>query len=139
MAEVFSGYLTDNVKITKVADHSTAATSDVTSASVDMAGWDGVLFLTSLGTAAAGNIVTLHGSSDDSSFSATTALKSSGTSDEDVAVDLQSPASRYYRAVVTRGTSSTCESIWAIQYRGRSKAQTFAVSGTSAVGQFSGV
>jgi hypothetical protein len=139
MAEVFSGYITDNVKITKVSDHTTAGTTDVTSSSVDMAGWDGVMFLTSLGTAAAGNIVTLHGSPDDSSFTATTALKSSGTSDEDVAVDLQSPVSRYYKAVVTRGTSSTCESIWAVQYRGRSKAQSFAVSGTSCVGQFAGV
>lgn len=139
MAEVISGYFTDNFAITKVADHTTAGTSDVTSASVDMAGWDGVVFFTSLGTAASGNIVTLHGSSDNSSFSATSALKSSGTSDEDVAVDLQNPASRYYRAVVTRGTSSTCESIWAIQYHGRSRPQTFAVSGTSAVGQFSGV
>lgn len=139
MAEVLSGYLTDNVKITKVADHTAAGTSDVTSSSVDMAGWDGVVFLTSVGTAASGNIVTLHSSSDDSNFSATTALKTSGSSDEDVAVDLQSPVSRYYKAVVTRGTSSTCESIWAIQYRGRSKAQTFAVTGTSAVGQFNGV
>lgn len=139
MAEILSGYLTDNVKITKVSDHTTAGTSDVTSSSVDMAGWDGVMFLTSLGTAAAGNIVTLHSSTDDSSFSATAALKSSGTSDEDVAVDLQSPINRYWKAVVTRGTSTTCETIWAVQYRGRAKAQTFAVSGTSCVGQFNGV
>jgi hypothetical protein len=131
-----TGYLSDCVKVTKLADHATAATSAVTSASIDMAGWDGVLFATSYGTAAANNKAVVHQSDDDSSFAATVAEKASGTSDEDVLIDVQKPLKRYLKVVAARGTSSTLESIWAIQYRGRSLPVNNATSGTSAVGQF---
>jgi hypothetical protein len=49
--------LSETVKIIKVADHSAAGTSAVTSAVVDTAGHRGCLFLTSFGTAAANNTV----------------------------------------------------------------------------------
>lgn len=137
MSEVIAGYLTDHVKITKVADHTAAGTTTIESSSIDMLGFDGVVFLTSYGTAAANNTATVeHSDASGSGFAATVALKTSGTSDEDVAVDVQVPQKRYVRLSAARGTSSTLESVWAIQYRGRSVPQTFAVTGTSAVGQF---
>lgn len=138
-----AGYLTEHVKITKVADHTTAGTGDVTCASVDMAadgGYDGVLFVTSYGTANANNILKAAGSADDSTFAeyATAAQVASGSSDEDVILDIQKPLQRYVKAVPERGTSSTLESVYAIQYRSRTRPVTsHGVSGTSAITQAS--
>src|SRR5574343_1734673 len=131
MQDVISKYLTDNVKITKLADHSTANTTDVTSAELDMAGFDGVVFLTSFGTANSGNLVTVHGSDTAAGEAATTTTCGSGSSDEDVIVDVVNPTFRYLKLVATRGASSTLESIWAIQYHARTKNQTSDVTGTS--------
>ena len=44
--------LLTRVKVTKLQDHTTAASTDVESDILDMAGYEGVLFLTSFGTAA---------------------------------------------------------------------------------------
>jgi len=90
------------VKLIKIADHSTAATSDVTSAIVDTAGYAGVLFITSFGTAAANN--TLKAQQDTDVAGATMAdllgtSVASGTSDEDVWIDIYRPLERYVRVV----------------------------------------
>jgi hypothetical protein len=86
-----------------------------------MAGYEGVLFLTSFGTAAANN--TLLASQDVASGGSFTDLAgtsvASGTSDEDVWIDVFRPSKRYVRVEAARGTSSTLESIWAIQYGAR--------------------
>lgn len=128
-------YLSQDIKITKLQDHTTAGTSTVTSDELDMVGYDGVLFITSFGTAASGNLVTLHDSDTTGTEAATVALKTSGTSDEDVVLDVLNPR-RFCKLVATRGTSSTLESIWAIQYKARSKAVTNALSGTLAIATF---
>lgn len=134
--EVLSGYLSENVRVTKLQDHTAAGTSTVTSDELDMAGYDSVMFVTSFGTAAANNLVTVHQGAVSGSVAASVALLASGTSDEDVILDVQHPLYRYLKLVATRGTSSTLESIWAIQYNARSKPVTNAVSGTGAVAQF---
>lgn len=133
----FSGYFLENHKITKVADHTAAGVTDVTSASVDMAedgGYEGVVFVTSFGTAASDNKLKAQQSSDDGSsdgFSdlADTAV-ASGSSDEDVMLEIQKPVKRYVKVVAVRGTSSTCESIWAIRYKPRNLPIDNSVSGT---------
>jgi hypothetical protein len=127
------------VKITKVKDHSTAATSAVNSDGVDMAGYEGVLFLTSFGTAASDNTCNLaqsddNGSSDDFTDLTGTSV-TSGSSDEDVYLDIYRPQKRYVRLEAARGTSSTLESIWAIQYGPRSAPVDNTTSGTI-VGEF---
>lgn len=138
-----AGYLTEFIKITKVADHTTAGTGDVSCSSVDMAadgGYDGVVFVTSYGTAATDNILKAAGSSDDSSFTeyASSAQQASGSSDEDVILDIQRPLQRYVKPVPERGTSSTCESVYAIRYRSRTRPVTsHDVTGTSAIQQAS--
>lgn len=134
--DVIAGYLSDNVKITKLADHSAADTTDVTSSSVDMKDYDSAMFFSSFGTANANNKLTIADSADDVTFADTLAFKASGTSDEDVVVDVRHPTKRYLRVKGERGTSSTLESIWCIQYNARSKAITNSVSGTLIVGQF---
>lgn len=133
------GYLTQNVKITKVADHTAAGTTDVTGASVDMAedgGYDGVVFMTSFGTAAADNLLKAQQSSDDGSaddfgdLEGTGVVSGASPSNEDVVLDIQRPTKRYVRPVAVVDTSSTVESIWAIRYRSREVPLTNSVSGT---------
>ncbi len=138
-----AGYLTEYTKITKVKDHTTAGTGDVTSDSVDMqedGGYDGVVFVTSYGTANANNILKASQSADDSTFTeyGSTAQVISGASDEDVILEIARPTKRYLKAVAERGTSSTLESIWAIRYGSRTRpVASHAVSGTSAIVQAS--
>lgn len=131
---IVSGYLIDNIKLDKLADHSTAATSTVNGAQVDMKDFDGAMFFTSFGTANANNkLVIQHSDTDGSGHVDTTASKASGTSDEDVVVDILHPTKRYVRPTAVRGASSTVESIWCLRYRARAIPQTNAVTGTQAV------
>lgn len=127
-------YLTDLVKITKVADHSTANTTAVNSTGVDMTGYDAVCFITSFGTAATDNTVNLAVSDDDGGSDDYTDVTgtsvASGSSDEDVWLDIQRPRKKYVRLEAARGTSTTLESIWAIQYKARSLPQDNTTTGT---------
>jgi hypothetical protein len=129
-----SKLLSENVLITKCADAAGAATSDVTGSTIDMAGWDGVLFVTSYGTPAANNLIHVEqGAASNMSDAADLAggeVDLSGASDEDQWIDLVQPRERYVRCIAQRGTSSTLENLWAIQYRGKSRPQTNLTSGT---------
>ena len=133
---IVSGFLADEIKLTKLADHTAAGTTDVDSIGVDMTGYDGVLFLSSFGTAASGNSIEAQVSATVSGTyaSLTGTLVASGTSDEDVWLDIgggvADATKPFIRVKAKRGTSSTCESIWAIQYRARSVAISNVVSGT---------
>lgn len=127
MAPLLSG----QIKITKVADHTAAGTTAVNSASVDMANYEGVLFVTSFGTAATDNSVNAAQSSDDSSFSDLEGTKTGATaSDEDVWLDIYRPGDRYVRLEAVRTTSSTLESIYAIQYGAKKLPVSNILSGT---------
>lgn len=132
----FTGYLSDNIKILKIQDHTAAGTDAVTSSAIDMNGYDSVMVLSSFGTAAAGNTVKLQASSDDGSADDYSDLEgtstTSGTSDEDVFVDLKRAPKRYIKAVFARGTSSTLESVWALLYNARSLPVDNTTSGTIA-------
>ncbi len=113
--------LSTSTKLIKVKDHSGAATSDVDSDGVDTAGYTGVMFFTSFGTAAADNIINAQQSSDNGvgdSFGdlAGSAVGLTGASDEDQWVDIYRPQKRYVRCHVERATSTTVESIWALLY-----------------------
>lgn len=125
--------LSNFIKLTKVADHSAAGVTDVTSAEVDMAGYEGVLFISSFGTAAANNTIKAQQDTVTGMASAADLLGTSvasGTSDEDVWLDIYRPRERFVRVVAARGTSSTLESIWAIQYGGRKQPVDNTTSGT---------
>ena len=131
---ILAKYLSDEVKLTKLANHNAAGTSPITSSSVDMAGFTGALFFTSFGTAAANNVLVAQQSSDDGSADAFGDLEgtsvASGTSDEDVWLDIINPRKRYLLVVATPGTSSTVESIWCLQYGARALPQDNTTTGT---------
>ena len=128
--------LSESIKIIKIQDHTSAGTSTVTSSAVDTSGYEGVLFLTSFGTAAANNTIKVQQSSDDGSSDSYADLTgtsvTSGSSDEDVWADVLRPQERYLKLIGTRGTSSTLESMWAVCYGATSQVVDNTTTGTIA-------
>lgn len=128
--------LSQNSKIELVKAAQIAATSAIESDVVDMSGYDGVLFLTRFGTAAANNSVKVQ-QGEESNLSDAVDLEGSGVvsgadpSNEAIYVDVYKPNKRYVRLYVTRGTSSTLGEIWAIKYGPRKVPQVHAVKGTA--------
>src|SRR5690606_38752494 len=117
----------------KLKDHSAASTAAVESDIVDVSGFVGVTFVTSFGTADATNTINIQGKTDNTTDGMTDlegTLVSSGTSDEDVIIELYKPRYRYLRVVAARGASSTLESIWAHLYGGSGKGGRNRVPGT---------
>jgi hypothetical protein len=120
-------------KFIKIKDYSAASTAAVTSDIIDMSGYQGVVFLTSFGTANATNSIKVQGNTANQTTGMAdlsgTSL-ASGTSDEDVIVELHKPTFRYLQVVASRGASSTLESVWAYLYGGSLDSGANSVSGT---------
>lgn len=113
--------LSNNVKITKVSAAVATGTTTINSNPVDMQGYDGVVFLASLGSAAANNgLKAQQGQASNLSDAADLAgtLVSSNGTQTDLVLEVFRPQERYLRAAVVRGTTTTIEAIWAIQYAG---------------------
>jgi len=113
--------LLNDVKVTVVKTTQSTATSAVNTDSVDMTGFDGVVFVGALATANAGNSVNLAQSSDNSTFvDLAGTAQVPGTNGDLVAIDLFRPSDRYVRAEIVRaGATTVTETFYAIQYRGR--------------------
>lgn len=95
-----------------------AGTSDVTGSTIDMQGYEGVLFLAKFGTAAANNTLKAQQDSDSAMGAAADLVGTSvgvGSSDELVWLDIYRPQERYVRAIGLRGTSTTLD--WGIALR----------------------
>ncbi len=121
------GHLLEEVKITKLNDATAAGTSAINSAVVDMAGFDGVVFLTNTGTVLATGTATVK-VQQDTAAGMGAAADLLGTSqafvdtddNKSVAVDIKRPLERYLRLVITRAVAnSDWGPIWALQYRTR--------------------
>ena len=120
-------------KLVKVADHSASSTDAVNSSIVDTAGYEGVVFFTSFGTANATNSIKVQTSATNATDNMADVAGTStvsGSSDEDVIVEVCKPPERYARAVITRGAASTCESIWCALYGQGAQISNNSVSGT---------
>lgn len=122
------------VKITKVKDPTTADASSIVESDVlDMAGYEGVVFFTSYGTAASDNSIKLKGSTANSTGTMGDITGSSvavASSDEDVWLDVYRPRYRYLQLAAVRGTSSKLGDIWAVQYGGRKLPESNSTAGT---------
>lgn len=116
-----------NVKLTKVKAGQTTGTSAVDSDVVDMQGYEGVVFFTTIATHAAGNY--MKGQQDVDSGMGTVAdlAGSKVVADADAEVvwlDVYRPLKRYVRAEIVRGTTTVTGDIYALQYSGRVKPET---------------
>lgn len=101
----------EEIKINKVKDASSAATTDVTSDSVDMQGYDSVAFLLTFGTITGSAVTSIHveQSANDSSFADLEGTNVTVADDDDNEMfwlEIVRPTDRYIRLIVDRGTQN---------------------------------
>ena len=131
-ALVIPGYLSDNALVDQAIAYTAAGTSTITSSAIDMQGYEHLMVIALIGTAAANNIVTVQ-TGDTTTTAATTATSASASVSLQV-IDVQNVNKRYVKISVARGTSSTIEQVSVIRYGARSAAVTQAA--TTAVATF---
>ncbi len=114
--------LTKNVKVSLAKEAQTANTTAVNSSIIDMQGFEGVVFVGTIGTANSGNYAKIQqGAASDLSDAAdlegTKVIP--GDNGDSFMIDVYRPTERYVRCVVTRGASTTTGDIYALQYGAR--------------------
>ena len=127
--------LLNQVKLDLVTASTANGTSTINGGIVDMAGWDGAIFFTTIQSAASNNGLKIQQGNDSGLSDAADlagSLQSSGSSDEGVIVEVYRPLERYLRPVVVRGTTTVVGEIWCLRYRGRSNPTSNSTSGTQA-------
>lgn len=113
-----------NVKITRVSNAVAAGTTDVNCSTLDMQGWEGVMFIAGFGAITATAVTSIKAQQGaESDLSDAADLEGTGVSvadddDNQLAwLDIYRPTERYVRAVVDRGTANAViDFVIAIQY-----------------------
>jgi hypothetical protein len=116
--------LIDDMKITAEAP-TAAGTSTIDSAAYDMAGFGGICFIVRLGTPAANN--NIRGRQDVASGGAYADLAGTLVNDavkNQHVLDLFNTGKQFIKCRVTRGTSTTIDSLVVIQYKARRRPVT---------------
>lgn len=117
-----NGYLSEECKITTVAPVATG-TSTITGTALDMAGYDGAIFIVRLGSPATNN--NLRVSQCDTSGGTYADLEGTlvgnHATDNPLIVDVKKPREQFLKYVVTRGTTTTIDIVTIIQYRARTR------------------
>jgi hypothetical protein len=116
--------ISQNVKVVKVMNAVAAGTTSQNGSSVDMQGFDGVMFIAHLGTLTTSQVTKLQaqGSDDNSTFAAfstdaVTAAMADADSNKVLVLDVFRPVHRYVRPTVERGTANAViNSVIAILY-----------------------
>jgi hypothetical protein len=122
--------LSSNVKVTVVSPSAAVGTTTIVGTTLDMAGFDGVLFVLALGAFTDGTpgVKASSGSASNGSDKQDLlgALASVGVANEAAILDLYRPTDRYVTAQVVRGgaAGSVVDSLIAIQYMPGSKPTT---------------
>lgn len=121
--------LSKRTKLTKVKGRQTSAGTAINSDSVDMQGWEGVMFFGQIDTANAANFANAAQSSDDGSSDAFADLEGTkvvpGDNNDSFLIDVYRPTERYVRCEVDRGGANTAVGeIYALQYGPRSMPTT---------------
>jgi hypothetical protein len=109
----------DDFKVTVEAPTATGTTT-IDSAAYDMAGFSGICFVVRLGTPAANNNIRLRQdvASGGSYADLTGTLVNDAVKNQHM-VGLERPGKQFIKCRVTRGTSTTIDSLVAIQYGAR--------------------
>lgn len=119
--------LLPNVEFVVVEAAAAAGQTKLTTDTIDMAGWTGVVFIVHLGDVSDGSVLGLtaeHSDDDDSGFADLGGALSftAGASDADnklLILDIVRPEKRYVRASLTRTTANAAvNGITAIKYEG---------------------
>lgn len=126
--------LIKNVRVDRIMNAVAAGTSDQTSSAVNLAGFDGVMFVALFGTLTSTQVTSIKAqqSSDDGSTdaysdiegSASTAL-ADGDGNKMLILDIYRPGKQYLKLVVDRGTANAViDGVIAIPYHAESKPVT---------------
>lgn len=137
----FSGFLTDHAKPCQIvtATAGAAGATDITSTAVDMAGYDGCLFIVPFGAIVSGatTSIKLQQSSDDAADDDYTDLAGTGQTVADTddnttfLIDVRRPEKRYLKLIVSRAAqNATVGGVVAIPYGKNSRAGVLS-SGTA--------
>ncbi len=120
--------LLKDVKLTRVMNGVAAGTTVQNGSTLDMSGWDGVLFIAMLGTLTATQVTSLkaqQGNQSNLSDAADLAGTlvgplADGDSNKCLVLDVYRPTDRYVRCVVNRATANAViDGVLAVQYRGK--------------------
>lgn len=140
------GYLTDKTKIT-IASTTTAGaagTSAITSSAIDMAGYEGCLFLVPLGAIVSGAVTSIKiqqsdddAASDDYTDVSGSSITIADTDDDKLKyIDVLRPGKRYLKLVCSRATqNATLGGILALQYNKRNVSGSGITQGTNVAGE----
>jgi hypothetical protein len=125
--------LSKEIKLTKVKAASTTATTEILSDAVDMAGYEGVIFFTTIATANAGNYLKAQQGAD-GVITSPADLEGSkvvaAANGEVVFLDIYKPTDRYVRASVIRGATTVVGEIYALRYEGKVRPEVNNVTNT---------
>lgn len=126
--------LNQDIRISRPLGAVAAGTTLQTSAAIDMqadGGYDGVLLIFHFGALTATQVTSIKAqySDDDSSYADIAGSASVALADADsgkcLVLDIYQPASRYIKALISRGTANAViDGITAIQYRGKKRPST---------------
>ena len=124
--------LLDDIKITTVAPTATGTTT-IDGSALDMAGFDGALFIVRLGSPATNNNLRVR--QCDTSGGTYADLASSKVGDHatntPLIVDVYRPLEQFLKYQITRGTTTTIDSVVIIQYKGKGVSPQTQPSGTA--------
>jgi hypothetical protein len=135
-------FLADESKLTTAINLTAGAAgaTTVNGATLDMAGWDGVLIIVPFGPIVATAVTSIKaqqgldsGCSDCADLAGTGQTIADTDDDKTFYIDLRRPLERYVRVVVVRGTANATVGATYIQYRGRVKPT--AAHGTGVAGE----
>jgi hypothetical protein len=122
--------LLSEIKIDRVMNAVAAGTTDQTTSTVDMANYDGVMFIALFGTLTATQVTSIYarqGQASNMSDAADLANTRVGPladadSNKALVLDIYRPQERYVNLVVDRGTANAViDGVLAVRYRGRKK------------------
>jgi hypothetical protein len=117
--------LIDDIKVTTVAPVATGTTT-ITGSALDMAGYDGALFIIRLGSPATNNNIRVQQCDTTGGTYAdlTGTLVGNHATDSPLVVDVYRPLEQFLKYQVTRGTTTTIDIVTIIQYNSRNRPVT---------------
>ena len=136
-------FLTDTVNPIQIttATAGAAGTSSITSTAVNMAGYDGCLFLVPFGAIVSGAATSIKLQQCDTSggsyadLTGTSQTVADTDDDKTFVIDIKRPQEHYLKLVVSRATqNATVGAIYAIPYQKRTRGSILPVAGTNAIG-----
>lgn len=115
-------FLSEEVKITTVAPVATGTTT-IDGAALDMAGFDGALFIVRLGSPATNNNLRIRQCDTTGGTYADLAgtLVGNHATDNPLVVDVKRPLEQFLKYQITRGTTTTIDIVTIIQYKARNR------------------